>query len=50
MAKKVVLGILLVGLIGILVAGGIVRSLDKTEQVAEARGNGRGGAQENAYR
>ncbi len=45
MAKKVVLGILLVGLIGILVAGGIIRTLDKTEQVGEARGLGRGGGQ-----
>lgn len=42
MARKVVLGILLVGLIGILVTGGIIRTLDKTGQVAEARGLGGG--------
>ena len=42
MAKKIVLGTLLVGLIGILVAGAIIRTMDKTENVAEARGQGRG--------
>jgi hypothetical protein len=42
MIKKAVLGTLLIGLIGILVAGGIIRTLDKTENVAEARGLGRG--------
>jgi hypothetical protein len=42
MIKKVVLGILLIGLIGVLVAGAIIRTVDKTEQVAEARGQGRG--------
>ncbi len=49
MFKKLVLGGLLVALIGILVAGGVIRTLDKTGQVAEARslqepgrGNGRG--------
>jgi hypothetical protein len=44
MAKKIVLGVLLVGLIGVLVAGGVIRTLDKTEQVAEAQGQGRGRA------
>jgi hypothetical protein len=42
MAKKIVLSILLIGLIGILVAGGVIRTLDKTGQVAEAQGLGRG--------
>lgn len=49
MFKKLVLGGLLVALIGILVVGGVIRTLDKTGQVAEARslegqarGNGRG--------
>jgi hypothetical protein len=42
MVKRVVLGTLLVGLIGILVAGAIIRTVDKTENVAEARGLGRG--------
>jgi hypothetical protein len=42
MTKKIVLTILLVGLIGILVAGGVIRTLDKTGQAAEAQGLGRG--------
>jgi hypothetical protein len=42
MTKKIVLSILLIGLIGTLVAGGVIRSLDKTEQVAAAQGLGRG--------
>lgn len=42
MAKKIVLSILAVGLIGVLVAGAIIRTVDKTENVAEARGLGRG--------
>jgi hypothetical protein len=42
MLKKTVLGILLVGLITILVAGGIIRTMDKTGNVAEARGLGEG--------
>ena len=42
MIKKAVLGTLLIGLIGVLVAGGIIRTLDKTENVAEARELGRG--------
>ncbi|MGD9375857.1 MAG: hypothetical protein PVJ23_08750, partial [Anaerolineae bacterium] len=44
MAKKVLLGTLLVGLIGILVAGAIIRTVDKTDNVAEARGEGNGRA------
>ena len=42
MLKKIVLGTLLVGLIGVLVAGAIIRTVDKTENVAEARGLGHG--------
>lgn len=49
MFKKLALGGLLVALIGVLVAGGVIRTLDKTGQVAKARslqdlerGNGRG--------
>ena len=42
MFKRVVLGTLLIGLIGVLVAGAIIRTVDKTENVAEARGLGRG--------
>jgi hypothetical protein len=40
MVKKGVLGALLFGLIGILVAGAVIRTLDKTGNVAEARGEG----------
>lgn len=42
MVKKIVLGTLLVGLIAVLVAGGIIRTLDKTENMAEAQGQGHG--------
>jgi len=42
MVRKVVLGTLLVGLIGVLVAGAIISTVDKTENVAEARGLGQG--------
>jgi hypothetical protein len=48
MVKKIVVGVLLVGLIGVLAAGAVIRTVDKTAQVAEAReldsgqGNGRG--------
>ncbi len=42
MLKKILLGTLLVGLIGVLVAGGVIRTLDKTENVAEAQGRGNG--------
>ena len=47
MLKKVVLGTLLAGLIGILVAGAVIRTVDKTAQVAEARGGG--GSQGHGY-
>jgi len=51
MLKKIVLGTLLVGLIGILVAGAVSRTMDKTERVAEAsgRGYGRNGAEAGMY-
>jgi len=42
MAKRVILGVLLVGLIGVLVAGAIIRTADKTGSSAEAYGQGRG--------
>ena len=42
MVRKVALGTLLVGLIGVLLAGAIIRTVDKTENVAEARGVGQG--------
>lgn len=44
MLKKIVLGTLLVGLIGILVVGAVIRTVEKTGNVAEAReaGEGRG--------
>jgi len=42
MLKKIVLGTLLIGLIGILVAGAVIRTMDKTAPVAEAQGYGRG--------
>jgi hypothetical protein len=42
MAKKAILGTLLVGLIGVLVAGAIIRTVDKTDNVAEAREQRRG--------
>ena len=47
MLKKIVLGTLLVGLIGILVVGAVLRTMDNTERVAEAsgRGYGRNGAE-----
>ncbi len=42
MFKKIIAGTLLAGLIGILVLGGINRTIDKTGQVAEAQGRGSG--------
>jgi len=42
MFRKVALGTLLAGLIGVLVAGAIIRTADKTENVAEARGLSQG--------
>ena len=42
MLKKIVLGTLFIGLISILVTGAVIRTIDKTERVAEAHGYGRG--------
>jgi hypothetical protein len=42
MMKKIALGALLLGLTAILVAGGVIRTLDMTGNEAEARGGGRG--------
>lgn len=46
MLKKIVLSTVLIGIIRVLVAGAIIRTLDKTDNVAEARGGhgGQGGA------
>lgn len=51
MFKKIVLAGLLVGLIGVLAIGAVIRTMDKTGNVAEARGlgNGRVVAGETAY-
>jgi len=40
MLKKIVLGTLFIGLIGVLVAGAVIRTMDRTERVAEAQGYG----------
>ncbi len=52
MIRKIIWGTLLVGLIGILVVGAVIRTADKTEDVAEARnqgyGRGHGEASEHA--
>jgi hypothetical protein len=42
MLKKVMVGIVLVGLIGVLVFGAINRTMDRTGKVAQAQGSGRG--------
>jgi hypothetical protein len=42
MLKKIVLGTLFIGLIGVLVAGAVIRTMDRTERVAEAQGYGHG--------
>ena len=44
MLKKIALGGLLVALIGILAVGAVIRTMDKTGNVAEARGQGNGRA------
>jgi hypothetical protein len=38
MLRKILLGTLLIGLIGILVTGAVIRTMDRTERVAETRG------------
>jgi len=43
MVKKIVLGVLLAGLVGILVTGAIIRTADKTALAAEAEGQGEQG-------
>jgi hypothetical protein len=43
MFKKIVLGIMFAGFIGLLVWGGINRSIDQTTKTAEAAGNGGSG-------
>lgn len=42
MLKKILLGALFIGLIGILVAGAVIRTMDRTALVAEAHGPGYG--------
>jgi hypothetical protein len=42
MLKKVVLGTLFAGLIGVLVIGAVIRTMGRTERVAEASGHGYG--------
>jgi RNase P/RNase MRP subunit p29 len=46
MLKKIVLGALFFGLIGVLAAGTVVRTIDRTEIVAEARSRGPGRGQD----
>jgi hypothetical protein len=48
MLRKVVLGVVLVGLMGILVTGAIIRTAEKTGNVAEAQGPGHGGSEHEA--
>lgn len=48
MLRKVVLGTVLVGLMGILVTGAIIRTAEKTGIVAEAQGLGRGRSEHEA--
>ena len=42
MWKKIIAGALFVGLIGILVTGAVIRTMDKTGHVVEAQGQGQG--------
>jgi hypothetical protein len=49
MIRKILLGTLFVGLIGVLVTGAVVRTMDKTERVAEAQGYGRGNGEASEY-
>jgi hypothetical protein len=48
MLKKIVLGVLFLGLIGVLVAGAVIRTLDRTEITAEVRGRGLGSGEAGA--
>ena len=45
MVKKLVLGALLVGLIGVLVIGAVIRTQDKTSGNSDGQGNGNGSGQ-----
>jgi len=49
MLKKILLGTLFVGLIGILVTGAVTRTIDRTELTAEAQGRGQGKGEAIAY-
>jgi hypothetical protein len=42
MLKKIVLGALFIALIGVLVAGAVIRTMERTGRVAEAQGYGHG--------
>jgi hypothetical protein len=42
MLRKIMLGTLFIGLIGILATGAVIRTMDRTELVAEAHGYGHG--------
>jgi hypothetical protein len=42
MFRKIVLGTLFITLIGVLVAGAVIRTMDRTERMAEAQGYGHG--------
>ena len=42
MLRKIVLGMLFVGLIGVLVTGAVIRTMDRAGRVAEAHGHGYG--------
>ena len=42
MLRKIVLGTLLITLVGVLVAGAVIRTMDRTVRVAEAQGYGHG--------
>ena len=48
MVRKIVLGTLFIGLIGALVAGAVIRTVDRTQLVAEAQGNGYGRSSDKA--
>ena len=42
MVRKIILGTLFIGLIGALIAGAIIRTVDRTQRVVEAQGSGYG--------
>ena len=52
MVRKIVLGTLFIGLIGVLVTGAVIRTMDRTERVAEAQddhGYGRSNGEVSEY-